>query len=251
MRQEKICLKNGRGDTLSGVLHHPSSKKICGSVILCHGMDSSKNSDKLVFLAENLAAAGVLALRFDFAYVGESSGCFAEITCTGELEDLKAAHDFLIKLEAGKIAVFGSSLGGTIAVLFASTRPELAALATLAAPLHPEKFPRRMLTDEQLQDWRARGFTNYNGRRLNVSLLHDLDRLDLPHAARTVVCPALVLHGDADQIVPVEEAYELNDCLAGPKRLSILRGGDHRLADPRLMRRAMDESLDWLLRHLR
>ena len=251
MREERIRFLNSRGDRLSGVLHHPSSAQAGGAVILCHGMDSSKNSEKLVHLAEHLAAAGVLALRFDFAYVGESSGCFADITCSGEIDDLQAAFDFVESHRPGTIALLGSSMGGTVALLFSATRRDLRALVTIAAPLHPENFPRRMLTSEQILDWRARGFTTYNGRRLNVALLEDLDALDLPGAARAVTCPTLVLHGDADRVVPVDEAYELHGCLAGPKRLSILPGGDHRLSAPGLMRRALDESLEWLLTHLR
>ncbi len=251
MRQEIIGFRNSRGDCLSGVLHHPPAGSPGGGVILCHGMDSNKNSDKLVFLSEQLAAAGVLALRFDFSYVGESSGTFADITCSGELDDLRAAYALVQSRSPGKIALLGSSLGGTVAVLFAAGEPALAALVTIAAPLHPENFPRRILTETQIQDWRRRGFTLYNGRRLNLSLLEDLDCLDLPTAARAVACPTLVVHGDADGVVPVEEAYALHRCLAGPKRLSILRGGDHRLAHPALMRRALSEALDWLLTHLR
>ena len=251
MIQTKLNFQNTRGDTLNGTLHHPASRNPRGVVILCHGMDSNKNSEKLLVLAEHLAAADVLALRFDFSYVGESSGCFADITCSGELDDLKAAYDHVKKLMPKKIAILGSSLGGTIALLFAAAEPDIAALVTIAAPLHPENFPKRMLTEAQISTWRERGFVIHNGRRLNVSLLDDLETLDLPHAARTVMCPTLVLHGDQDEVVPVDEAYELARCLPGPKRLLILRGGDHRLSKPALMRRALKESLDWLLKHLR
>lgn len=251
MFEEKIAFENCRGHRLSSVLHRPKTSRPDGAVILCHGMDSNKNSEKLVFLARELAAAGVLALRFDFAYVGESSGCFEDITCSGELDDLQAAYAVAQDYRPGKIALLGSSMGGTIALLFAAQKTDLAALVTLAAPFHPENFPRRILTDAQIHDWRERGFTMYNGRRLKVSLLEDLEKLNLPQAARAVACPTLVLHGDKDAVVPVEEAYELRDCLAGTRRLSILPGGDHRLSDPALMRRALQESLDWLLTHLR
>jgi pimeloyl-ACP methyl ester carboxylesterase len=250
MFEERITFKNSRDDRLSGVLHHPSLPTPKSAVILCHGMDSNKSSEKLVFVAREIAAAGVLALRFDFAYVGESSGCFEEITCSGEMDDLKAAYVLVQNHRVGNIALMGSSMGGTVALLFAAGKADVAALVTLAAPLHPENFPRRMLTEAQIHHWRECGVTTYNGRRLNVSLLDDLEQLDLPQAARAVTCPTLVLHGDADAVVPVEEAYELHACLAGPKRLSILPGGDHRLSNPALMERALKESLEWLLTHL-
>jgi dipeptidyl aminopeptidase/acylaminoacyl peptidase len=86
---------------------------------------------------------------------------------------------------------------------------------------------------------------------LNVSLLDDLERLSVSDSARKVRCPVLILHGDADDVVPVKEAHELHDCLGGVKRLSILQGTDHRLSNPALMQRAMEEALDWLTAHVR
>jgi len=251
MGQEKITFENARGDTLSGVLHHPPATNPSGAAILCHGMESDKNSEKLIYLGRKLAEAGVLALRFDFAYVGESTGKFEDITYSGEVEDLKAAYAVIQERRPGKTGILGSSMGGTVALLFAATEPSVAALVTVAAPVHPENFPGRILTAPQLQEWRARGFVFHHGQRFNVSLLEDLDRLNVPHAARGVKCPVLILHGDADEVVPVKEAYELHDCLGGTKRLSILNGTDHRLSDPALMQRALEESFDWLMRHVR
>ncbi len=125
-----------------------------------------------------------MALRFDFRYVGESSGKFADITYSGEVEDLQAAYELIQNRQPGKTAIFGSSMGGTVALLFAAEEPKVAAVVTLAAPVHPENFPKRMLTPEQLQRWRERGYTSYNGQRLNVSLLDDLESIDVPEAAR-------------------------------------------------------------------
>ena len=251
VQEEKISFRNCRGDNLSGVLHHPSAGDSTGTVILCHGMESDKNSEKLIFLGRQLAQSGVLTLRFDFAYVGESSGKFEEITYSGEVDDLKAAYAWVQSRQPGKTAILGSSMGGTVALLFAAQEPKVVGLVTVAAPLHPEKFPRRILTAPQLQEWRERGFVYYHGHRLNASLLDDLDRLDVAAAARNVSCPVLILHGDADEVVPVEEAYELNGCLAGSKRLLILKETDHRLSDPSVMQKATEEELAWLVDHVR
>jgi len=222
-----------------------------GNVILCHGMESDKNSEKLIFLGRQLAQSGVLVLRFDFAYVGESSGKFEDITYSGEVDDLSSAYAWVQSRRPDKTALLGSSMGGTVALLYAAREPSVAGVVTVAAPLHPERFPRRVLTAAQLEEWRERGFTTYNGRRLNVSLLEDLERLDVAAAARNVGCPVLILHGDADEVVPVDEAYELNSCLVNSKRLSILKGGDHRISTPALMQQAVDESLAWLIEHVR
>lgn len=247
---ERISFPNSRGDTLVGVLHRPAGNNSAGAVILCHGMESHKNSEKLIFLGRELAQRGILALRFDFRYVGESSGKFEDITYSGEVEDLRAAYELVRQRRDGKIAIFGSSMGGTVALIFAAAEPQVTAVATLAAPLHPEKFPSRVLSPAGLQRWREHGFTHYNGQRLNLAMLEDLESIDVPGAATKIDCPVLILHGDADEVVPVAEAHELHGYLKNSKRLSILKDADHRLSDRATMQRAMLEALDWLTDHV-
>jgi putative redox protein len=214
-------------------------------------MESNKNSEKLVDLGTALAEHGILALRFDFAYVGESDGRFEDITYSGEVDDLRAAYALIQGRHPGKTAILGSSMGGTVAMMFAAQEPQVAALVTIAAPLHPENFPKRMLTPAQIQTWREQGFTIYHGQRLNASLLDDLDQLDVVGSARRIVCPVLILHGDADEVVPVAEAYELDGCLTAIKRLEIFPDSDHGLSDPAVMQRAMAAALAWLVEHVR
>jgi alpha/beta superfamily hydrolase len=250
-REEKINFVNSRGDTLSGVLHHPAERSGDGTVILCHGMESTKESDKLVFLSRALAQRGILTLRFDFAYVGESSGKFEDITYSGEVEDLKAAYSLVRERNTGRTAILGSSMGGTVALLFAAQEPSIASVVTVAAPVHPEAFPKRLLTPEQARQWRDRGYIFFNRQRINASLLHDLERIDVCEAATKINCPVLILHGDADEVVPVAEAYELHARLGNSKRLSILKGADHRLSNPETMRQAVGEALEWLSGHVR
>jgi putative redox protein len=250
MKEERVSFTNSRGDTLSGVLHHPPQGIPGGTVILCHGMESNKDSDKLVYLGRELAERGIMAFRFDFSYVGESSGKFENITYSGEVEDLRAAHSLVKSRNPGKIAILGSSMGGTVALLFAAGELSLAALVTVAAPLHPEKFPQRVLTPRQVAQWRARGFTYFNGQRINLSLLADLESINVSDAAKKIICPVLILHGDQDEVVPVKEAHELYDCLTNSKRLSILPATDHRLSDPKNMQRAIAEALEWLSEHV-
>src|SRR4029077_20400807 len=55
MSEEKVCFANLRGQTLNGVVHHPEAGIPRGGIILCHGMESNKESDKLVLLSRELA----------------------------------------------------------------------------------------------------------------------------------------------------------------------------------------------------
>jgi pimeloyl-ACP methyl ester carboxylesterase len=249
MREENVSFVNRRGQALSGVLHHPKASTPRGGVILCHGMESNKESDKLVLLSRELAGRGLLALRFDFACAGKS-GKFEEITYSGEVEDLQAAFAFMHDRQAGKMAILGSSMGGTVALLFAAQHTGVATVVTIAAPVHPERFASRLLMPAEVREWRETGYTVYHGLRINVSLLDDLEKINVPEAAKNIDCPVLILHGDQDDVVPVEEAHELYGYLPGSKRLSLLKGADHRLSDPASMNQAISEAMAWLCEHV-
>ena len=249
-REEPVSFSNNREQRLAGILHLPDRREASAAVILCHGMESNKESEKLVAMSRRLADGGMLALRFDFACSGESDGKFEDITYSGEAEDLQAAFDFMMRRRPKKVGVLGSSMGGTVALLFAAQEKKVEALVTIAAPLHPERFTERLLTLAAARQWRETGFILYHDKRLNVTLLDDLEKLDVAGAARKVSCPALVIHGDCDDTVSVEEGHELYAALQGPKKLDILQGADHRLSQPAHLQKAMDESIDWFTQYL-
>lgn len=231
-------------------MHIPAKAAIRPAVILCHGMESNKDSEKLIRLSRLLSERGLLALRFDFFCAGESSGQFEEITYSAEVDDVRAAFDFLQAYPVGEIGMIGSSMGGSVALLFASQEKRVAALATIAAPAHPERITDRLVSPEEVHNWRQKGVLTYHGRRINISFLDDLQELNIPDAAKNISCPTLLIHGDADETVPVEDAYELYAQLSSPKKICILEGADHRLSNPPDVARALNESLDWMTQHL-
>jgi uncharacterized protein len=249
-REIPVSFSNPRGQVLSGVLHEPQ-RPFASAVILCHGMESNKESEKIVALAGNLSGSGLLALRFDFACANESSGDFADITYSGEVEDLRAAFDYMLQYPVRKIGIFGSSMGGTVALLFAGQEKKVAALATLAAPLHPEEITEQILAPDAIAEWRRCGYVIYHGRRINVTLLEDLRTLNVPRAAAHLKCPTLVIHGDLDETVPVEEGYELFSLLPATKKLSIIQGAGHRFSDPDHLRQVLDLATGWMASHLK
>jgi fermentation-respiration switch protein FrsA (DUF1100 family) len=55
--------------------------------------------------------------------------------------------------------------------------------------------------------------------------------------------PLLLVHGDADELIPLEHAYKLYQKAKEPKELKIIPGAQHKL---RLEEAAMDFILDWL-----
>lgn len=133
-------------------------------------------------LAEQLAAAGMPALRFDYPGTGDSAGDEAPHRIEDWIASIGAASDWLRK-EAGvaEIALCGLRLGAILAAASAARRPgTIAALTLLASPSSGRAYQRQLTlvarigAAAQLPNWlESAGF------RLHETDLHVLRGLDL------------------------------------------------------------------------
>jgi alpha-beta hydrolase superfamily lysophospholipase len=250
--EERVAFPSRRGNRLVGVVHTAAGEGAAGSragVILCHGMESTKDGGKHRLLGERLSRAGISVLRFDFSYVGESEGEFADLTFRGEVDDLFGAWDFFRARVGGPIGLLGSSMGGAVALLFAAEEPRVRALATIAAVARPARAFAE-LRPAELERWRTEGILSLGGVRLKRSFLDDVETLDVIGACRKIACPTFLAHGDADRVVPCSDAEEIAAALGGEHRLKIYPGADHRFSKPSDLETLLEDCAAWLESHL-
>ncbi len=241
-----------RGVRLAGVLHLPAGIADPAGhpvVVLCHGMESTKDGTKHQALATKLTARGYGCLRFDFSYVGESEGRFEDITISGEVEDLGGVVDWLTARGVTTFGLVGSSLGGTVAVVFAGGDPRVRALVTIAAVARPLGILERM-PPAAVERWRRHGLRGESGERIGTDFLDDLERVDVLGAARDMRAATLVTHGAADQVVPVADAHVLYAALPEPKELVVTPACDHRYSDAAHLDALIDGAVTWIAAHL-
>jgi putative redox protein len=251
--EERVAFPSRRGNRLIGVVHRPCEPRggaPAAGVILCHGMESTKEGTKHRRLGERLSDLGIAALRFDFSYVGESEGDFADLTFRGEVEDLGGAWDFFRGRVGGPIGILGSSMGGTVALLFAAVEPRVRALATIAAVARPAEILAE-LRPLELERWREEGVTSLGGIRLKSTFLQDVETLDVLGECRTIACPTFLAHGDADRVVPCSAAGEIAAALGVEHRVKIYPGADHRFSKPSDLEALLVDLVTWLALHLR
>lgn len=238
----RVVFPSRRGARLVGCWHPGGGSRL---VILCHGMESSKEGDKSVALARALVAEGCDALRFDFSFVGESEGRFADLTVSGEVDDLAGAWAFARDRVRGRIGIVGSSLGGTVAVLFAAEEGAVAAVATIAAVAAPGARALALPSAER-DRWRRDGSYDLHGTRVGRAFLDDIERLDVLAAARRISCPMLITHGTADTIVPCADARALADAVGAAAEVRMYAGVDHRFSDPDRRRELITDIATWM-----
>lgn len=205
MVAEEIAFEGRAGRRLSGSWHTPTTMPPWGAVVVAHGMLSSRASPKHRAMCEGAVASGLGSLRFDFAGRGESNGSGTDLTVSGEIDDLLAALAWVRDRLRGPVAIVGSSLGGTVAVLAAARTP-VDALVTIAAPAELPTRPGARWTSDSGARTDADG-ADESTADVPSEFFDDAVRHDPVGAARTIRCPWLVIHGAADEVVPVRHAH--------------------------------------------
>jgi hypothetical protein len=235
MKVEEVAFLS-EGMRISGVLHLPDEKNP-PCVIASHGLLSSKDSEKYIALGERMSGQGIALLRFDFRGIGESEGREEDNTISKKLSDLSAAIDF-IKTYPGlgnRIGLIGSSLGGFLSLIKASVDERIKAVVVWATPLHLDDLKTNE-RDESTPLPPEAFFEDLPRHRL------------LPLLSRLSNC--MVIHGEEDELVPVEQAWKIFYHLREPKEIHVIEDADHRLTDPSHRQRAIKLSMDWFKKYL-
>ena len=198
---EKVTFPSG-GAELHGRLHRPppGSDGPGPGVVLCHGF--SGTMDRLAWHAERFAAAGLVALTFDYRGFGESGGEPRQVVdIAGQQDDIRAAVRLLRSargVDPDRVALWGNSLGGAHVVTVAARDPRIAAVV---AQLPYNGFPR------QVEGRRAR-----DTARLTAAILSDALRGRLGLAPRYV---KMVGRPGEVAVTATDEAQRHIDVLTG------------------------------------
>ena len=229
--KDKIFFKNSKGNKLCGILSNPTSQKEKPIIILCHGFSTSKGGRTYVRLEEILNDSGISVFRFDFFGHGESEGKFEEITTFEAVDDIQNAIKFLKESGYKKIGLVGSSFGGMASIIEAGKTDELYVLA-LKSPVSDYIGLIHTREDEQeIKKWKEKGFIDITGvdaeiRKLKYSFYEEAEKIKAYESAQKIKIPALIVHGDEDETVPIEQSKRTANLIENC-RLEVIEGGDH------------------------
>ena len=242
---ERVCCINGRGEELVGLLLGQSGLSL---VICCHDMFTDKSDLKYVRLCQELASLGVPSLRFDFSGCGESSGRLFDLSYSRQMDDLGSVIDFAASMGACRIGLFGSSMGGAVALLGAARDERVVAVATLGAVGHPEDIAERC--PRAVERWRATGWIDTQAGRIGSGFLQDARQHDVIGAVGVLLAPVLVIHGEEDEVVDPSDAHDIA-CAARRAILELVPGADHGFSRQEHLRPAIRRVAQFLAAHLR
>jgi dipeptidyl aminopeptidase/acylaminoacyl peptidase len=247
MEVREIRLKSD-GLELAGELHIPSRDKVHPALCICHGIPAVPHdpTDKgYTLMAQRFCHAGFVTLIFNFRGAGKSEG---NLDILGWSRDLQAALDFLYNLkEADKtrFCLLGFSGGAAVSVYTAAHDPGVSSVATCACPADFRSLSQKETPLDTIQRFREIGairdkdfpasIEDWQKGFETISPINWIDKIS-PR-------PLLLIHGDADEVIPLEHAHKLYQKAKEPKELKIIPGARHKV---RLEKAAMDFVLDWL-----
>ena len=225
----------------------------CPVVVLCHGFTASMDDFLLRNIADKLVKTGIGALRFDFNGHGRSEGDFVNMTVLNEIEDALAVIAFARGLpQTDGIALAGHSQGGVVAAMAAGKLGgrQLKGLVLLA--------PAAVLRDDALRGntmgvmydpWHAPEYiTMPSGHRLGRDFIQTAVGLPIYETAVRYDGPALVIHGQADRLVPYTYGERFSQVM--PRCEFVLIPGDDHVFSANVPLAASIAS-DWLIERLK
>ncbi len=217
------------GIQLSAVLERPSADR-CPLVIVLHGFSSNKDKAHTVAACEAMREAGFATLRFDLYGHGDSGGEFKNHTIYKWISNTLAVLDCVRGWDfVSDIYLSGHSQGGLVSLLVGGMAPDLIKGLILRAPafiiprcaregnMHGFAFdPLRVPEEIEI----------FKGLTLRANYARVAQTIHAEDAVDRFPGPVLLIHGDEDNIVPLE------DSLIAAKRyqncqLSVIPGETH------------------------
>ena len=173
-------------------------------MILFHG--NGGNLSHRAGVAEGFARRGLSVLLFDYRGYGKSAGSPSESKL---YVDGLAVYDYAtqqLNVPADRIALYGESLGGPYAADVAAHRP--ARCVVIESSFHSAASVANAIY------------------RIPIGIFLG-NSLPTARSLERAKVPVLVMHGDADTVIPFRCGKQLYDSLDGPKELYVVHGADH------------------------
>lgn len=197
------------------------------AVVFLHGFPGAEKS---VDIQRVLLAQGIASVAPSFLGAWGSGGKYRFTTLPAQAAAALSGARKLAFVDPRRVALFGFSMGAWAALNAAARDPKLRAVVAVAPAGGAEMIGPGTLD-----------FIKRLSRPLNTlppkALAADFNKAVTAHdpgrAASRIKAPLLLVHGDADQMVPDAVSRRIAKCAGPNARLVIVRGASHDFLDRR------------------
>ena len=228
---------------------YQENKQVKPIVIFCHGYKGFKDWGAWNLMAETFAKAGFFFIKFNFSYNGGTIEqpidfpdleAFGQNNYTKELDDLEVVIDWVsnqtqYKNEANTnfINLIGHSRAGGIVTIKAEEDTRVSKIITLAGVAD---YGKRTSITGGLKQWQKEGVKYVLNGRTKQQMPHyyqfyedfkqNEKRLTIRRAVENLKIPHLIIHGDNDTSISINEAHQQHQWNT-KSILQIIKGANH------------------------
>jgi len=154
------------------------------------------------------------------------------MTFLSEVSDASAILEFAKTLEfvdLTKIYLIGMSMGGAVASVLAGRRPdEIARICLWSSAGDLYNVLRSCVTAGAGRfEFNTDDTIDVLGSSVGKALFDEIEHMDIFKEASGFLGPVLILHGDNDEIVPLENAFRYRETYKGSAELQVIQGANH------------------------
>lgn len=237
------------GLTLRGFYDTPANQPTFDGALILHGFSGNCGRDKKSIEYQTkqlLLNHGIAVARFDFNGQGESDGAFEDMTVLNELDDARKMLQFLRQQQGiRRIFIIGMSQGGVVASMIAGYYPDIVDKLVLmypAATLKDDALAGRMqgLSYDPHHIPEKQTWMSHHGLvEIGDFYFRTAQSLPIYEVAKRYGGPVLLLHGNADQIVPAQASERYLPGYNKPE-YHVIDGGDHGFHDKNSRKQALE-----------
>jgi len=228
---------------------YKESKQPKPVVIFCHGYKGFKDWGAWNLMAIAFANAGFFFVKFNFSHNGGTIEqpidfpdleAFGNNNYTKELDDLETVIDWISnsthfskEVDTNKLSLIGHSRAGGIVMIKSEEDARISKVISLAGVCD---FGKRTATIGELKQWKIDGVKYVLNGRTKQKMPHyyqffeDFEkneiRLTIKRAVENLTIPVLIIHGDNDTSVFINEAESLHQWNPN-SQLEIIENANH------------------------
>jgi putative redox protein len=214
------------GVTLRGMLESPD-QNVSNYALFAHCFTCGKDIAAASRIARALTEKGIAVLRFDFTGLGNSDGDFSNTNYSSNVEDLKAAADFLKLNYRAPSLLIGHSLGGAAVLSVAHQLPEVKAIATIGAPHEAQHVVHNFAADADTINQEGQAEVTLGFRKFVIKKQFIDDVAQSESKIGSLKKALLVMHSPMDSTVNIAEAEKIYKDAKHPRSFVSLDNADH------------------------
>lgn len=233
--QKDIIIPGAGGLPISLDIFYPDEAEARPVIVYAHGFNGFKDWGNFDLIAEQAIDAGFSFVKFNFSHNGTSHlhpqdfvnlEAFGHNNYSKQLYDLDCVVNWITGtgnsyepyLDKEKLYLIGHSMGGGIAILYASRDIRVKKLVTWAS-INECKTPWGSWDANKMEVWKKDGVAFYPNSRTGQQMpmyyqlfedfKHHKEELDIMRAMKGLEIPVLICHGTSDTSVSVDKALTL------------------------------------------